>query len=219
MSTKTSKIFADRLSDLIEEKRQEDIDYRQISDKTEIPTGSLSNYANDKQQPNITRLAAIAKYFGVSTDWLLGLSDVRTPDIKTQAICNYTGLSEHAVFELFTKNSMGLGTGLSIILETPNAAFLLHALERYYYDLVAAYILEAAPEKNDDVQHAEISKAIRTRVQIHNTLQNVISNSGIEFLSVSDMYAAKVTHLLTNTLNALELKAQEDSKTYLSSKT
>ena len=218
MSTGTSKIFADRLSDLIAEKKQEGVDYRQIAEGTKIPTGSISNYANDVQQPNITRLAAIAEYFGVSTDWLLGLSDVRTPDIKTQAICNYTGLSEHAVFELFAKNSLGLGTGLSIILETPNAAFLLHALERYYYDLVAAYILEAVPDKIDDVQQAEISKAIKTRLQIHNTQHNVISDSGIEYLTVSDLYAAKATHLLTNTLNALELKAQEDSKTYLSSK-
>lgn len=219
MSTRTSKIFADRLSDLIEEKRQEDIDYRQISDKTEIPIGSLSNYANDKQQPNISRLAAIAEYFGVSTDWLLGLSDVRTPDIKTQAICSYTGLSEQAVFELFMNNCMDLGTGLSIILETPNAALLLHALEKYYYDLVAANILEDVPDKADDVLKREITDAIETRLQIHNSLQNVISNSGIEFLTVSDMYEAKATHLLSNTLKALKIKAKEDSRIYLSSKT
>ena len=41
MSTNTSKIFADRLSDLIEEKRQEGVDYRQISEKIKISTGAL----------------------------------------------------------------------------------------------------------------------------------------------------------------------------------
>lgn len=219
MSTSTSKIFADRLSDLIEEKKKKGVDYRLISAETNISTGALSNYANDVQQPNISKLAVIADYFGVSADWLLGLSDVRTPDIKTKAICCYTGLSERAVFELFANTAMGLSTGLNIILETPNAAMLLHALEKYYYDLVAAYILEAEPDYSSGIQQSEIQEAIKTRLQFHNILPNVISNSGIEFLTVSDMYAAKATNLLENTLKSLDTKAKNDSKVFLSHET
>ena len=75
MSSRISKVFADRLSDLIEAARQKGSDYRKISAEIGISIGALSNYANDQQQPNITKLVTIAKYFNVSTDFLLGLTD------------------------------------------------------------------------------------------------------------------------------------------------
>lgn len=79
-STKTSKIFSDRLSDLIAEAKEHGADYRSLASALEISTGALSNYASDKQQPNITTLHKIAKYFHVSSDWLLGLSEFPRKD-------------------------------------------------------------------------------------------------------------------------------------------
>ena len=74
-STEISKKFADRLSDLIESAKKKGHDYRFLAREIEISPAALSNYANAKQQPNVTTLYKIAKYFNVSADWLIGLSD------------------------------------------------------------------------------------------------------------------------------------------------
>ena len=42
----------------------------------------------------------LAQFYGVSVEWILGITDNRTTDIKVKEICEYTGLSEHAVNEL-----------------------------------------------------------------------------------------------------------------------
>ena len=73
---------------------------------------SLKNYeleynmvANKKRSEaglgmNITYLYALSDFFGVSADYLLGLSDAPTSNKDIKAICEYTGLSESAVESL-----------------------------------------------------------------------------------------------------------------------
>lgn len=50
---------------------------------------SVSNWENDNIQPSIEILMKLAEYFGVSTDYLLGLEEKRTLDV--------TGLSSEEV--------------------------------------------------------------------------------------------------------------------------
>lgn len=47
--------------------------------------------------PDAKSVHDLAMYFGVPTDWLLGLSDVRSTDIDIQRICQKTGLDERIV--------------------------------------------------------------------------------------------------------------------------
>ena len=100
----TRKQFADNLSDLIEESGKK---IKEISDATGIPTGSLSQYQNDSAEAGIDKLAKLAEYFHVSTDWLLGRTDVRSPDVKLQAAVKYTRLSEKAVEQLHKLGTSG----------------------------------------------------------------------------------------------------------------
>ena len=57
----------------------------------------VSYYENGKRMPNTTDLYLLSEHFGVSTDYLLGLSDVQTTNADTKSICEATGLSEKAV--------------------------------------------------------------------------------------------------------------------------
>jgi transcriptional regulator with XRE-family HTH domain len=91
---RTTKLFADRLQDLIKDSGKS---IKELSRELNVSEGSLSKYQNDEAEAGITSMASIANYFKVSTDFLLGRTDVKTPDIEPQAIWEKTGLSEKAV--------------------------------------------------------------------------------------------------------------------------
>lgn len=46
---------------------------------------------------SVEKLYCLAKYFNVSTDYLLGNTDIESPDPQMQAACEYTRLSEQAI--------------------------------------------------------------------------------------------------------------------------
>ena len=49
------------------------------ADKLGVSPSSLSRYLNGLRDPELSYVIQIAEYFGVSTDWLLGLTnDIRT---------------------------------------------------------------------------------------------------------------------------------------------
>ena len=48
------------------------------------------------QDPSAETVAALAKYFNVSADWILGLTDVKSTDKATRDLCATFGLSESA---------------------------------------------------------------------------------------------------------------------------
>lgn len=54
-------------------------------------------YCNGDRLPDVITLLRIAEKCSVSTDYLLGQSDVRTQVPEIQSICKYTGLTESAV--------------------------------------------------------------------------------------------------------------------------
>lgn len=75
----------------------------------EISKDSLINYevsdenhtkAYKNNGMRIEYLRYLADFYGVSTDWLLGLSEIRTPDTTIQAMSEMTGLSEDAINNL-----------------------------------------------------------------------------------------------------------------------
>lgn len=63
-----------------------------LAKKLNITKQTISNWENDNIQPSIEMLIRLAKLFGVSTDYLLGLSD--------SAQLNVDGLSSEIVAHL-----------------------------------------------------------------------------------------------------------------------
>ena len=59
-------------------------------------------YLNGDRIPDAATLIQICQKCNVSSDWLLGLSDVKKPDMSIKATCAFTGLSEKAVNYLRT---------------------------------------------------------------------------------------------------------------------
>ncbi len=57
----------------------------------------ISYYENAKRRPNIEILVELAEIFSVSTDYLLGLTDVKSTETDIKAMCDYTGLTEESL--------------------------------------------------------------------------------------------------------------------------
>ena len=64
--------FAIRLKELRTERKLSQV---QLADKTELGKTSIYQWENDLRIPNANAIIALAKFFGVSSDYLLGLED------------------------------------------------------------------------------------------------------------------------------------------------
>ena len=65
-----------RLKDLREDS---DITQSELADHLHIRQNTYSQYENGQRQIPLELLIALAKYYGTSTDYILGLTDERKP--------------------------------------------------------------------------------------------------------------------------------------------
>lgn len=112
METNKSFIMADRLKQLREAKK---LSHEKLS-KTlsgkygiKISSDSLMNYEvseenHSKSYKNlgmrVEYLYCLADFYGVSADWILGISDVKSPDANLRAVVEYTGMSGRSIMQL-----------------------------------------------------------------------------------------------------------------------
>jgi transcriptional regulator with XRE-family HTH domain len=65
-----------------------------------ISSSAVRMWCTGYARPDIEKLPAICKYFNVSADWLLGLSETQSVKMEFREICKETGLSDHALINL-----------------------------------------------------------------------------------------------------------------------
>lgn len=125
---KYNAVFAVRLRALLDEHK---VTITTLANELGVSRQAVSQYADGSTQPNGEKLVLIAKYFGASTDYLLGLSDVQTPDADVQAIHEKTGLNEEAIKRLIRwkkHDANDLAQLISWIAESTNVIPLLSLL-------------------------------------------------------------------------------------------
>lgn len=82
---------------LVQLREQRGITQQELADKLEITRQSLSLYEKAERTINIELLAKIADFFDVSTDYLMGRTDVSSMNEDIQTVGKVTGLSENAI--------------------------------------------------------------------------------------------------------------------------
>ena len=90
-------IFKKRLKDLRNEKG---LSQDKLADDLGVSKGAISYYETGQRAPDIVVLSAMADYFKVSADYLLGRTEVKSADTKTRDICDYLDLSDNSIFAL-----------------------------------------------------------------------------------------------------------------------
>lgn len=112
-----------RLRELIDNsgKTKKDIAASEALQNCDVST--ITKHYNGDREVNSDFIVRYAKYFGVSTDYLLGLSDAATSDKDVQFICDYTGLSEksvdilHLIFDDILKADYSYIDTLNLLVE------------------------------------------------------------------------------------------------------
>lgn len=99
--------FGKRLTAIMQEKG---INRAALKDATGISLQSISNYLNDRRKPDCEIVAEIAAALNVSSDYLLGLSNISSRDEQLQGIHEKIGLSEPAINHL-TRLNQNFGGG------------------------------------------------------------------------------------------------------------
>ena len=66
------KKFAERLKEIRTEKN---LTQMQLSKETGLSAGAIGFWETEKRIPNAMAIIALAKFFGVTTDYLLGVTD------------------------------------------------------------------------------------------------------------------------------------------------
>ena len=98
----TLEIFVKRLKEEIENKL--DIDHTLSIPKQANEMGisyqTFIKYVNGTASPNIANLSRMAKYYNVSTDYLIGVSNDKPIDVNISMIEKYTGLNQGTIDSL-----------------------------------------------------------------------------------------------------------------------
>lgn len=74
---------------------------RDVASELNISYSSLSKYERGDQQPSYETLMKMADYFNVTTDYIIGYTDIRTKNIEDRAIAERTGLTLRSIDMLY----------------------------------------------------------------------------------------------------------------------
>lgn len=123
-------LFHERFRQLKEEAGKTQL---QIANDLGIKQQTVSYYANGRE-PDYDTLITIAKYFGVSLDYLLGVSDCKKPE--NEDFCEKTGLSERAVNILSGREpdvymiwGKGIGEAIDQIICSPHLNYIISSFQ------------------------------------------------------------------------------------------
>ena len=89
-----NSVFAKRLRELIE---STGVSQAELANSVSVTRQAINSYTLGNTVPNSDVLTDIAKYFDVSSDYLLGLIDIKSNDITVKSICEEIGLSDKSV--------------------------------------------------------------------------------------------------------------------------
>ena len=73
---------------------------RELAKQLNVKDNIVSYWCKGDRTPNTSQIIQIANYLNVSTDYLLGVTDVTTTDKDLQFVCDYTGLKEETIKQL-----------------------------------------------------------------------------------------------------------------------
>lgn len=118
-----SKPFPSRLRQLMQERGY--TQQQLANELSGMQRSTIAGYVTGQSSPDFERLVQIADFFNVSTDYLLGRTEIQSANIEKRAISDYTGLPEEVVSRLKTCKRGGWNKVLAAALNDSFFAMLI----------------------------------------------------------------------------------------------
>lgn len=109
---------------------------------------SIAKYENGDRIPDGLIIAKIAKHYNTTSDYILGLTDVKTTDIDIKNMCEYTGLNENSVsilHEIYTSSIDNICEYFDIVNKSITSLYIFEMalfIQRYHKSLSQKYKIE-----------------------------------------------------------------------------
>ena len=132
-----------------EARKDKGLSIQDVTNATGVHKSMISALENEPKDGKIrdvgySNIVKLAQFYGVSIDWLLGISDVRSPEINLQSACKYTGLTEKTIAEIrklcvdgFFNDENEFSELLEVLFTNGTFRFLLDELFAFYISLSA----------------------------------------------------------------------------------
>lgn len=179
-----------------------------------LSRGTVAKYCSGGGMPVSEVLAKICEKCDVSSDYLLGLSDVRKPNADVRAIVEYTGLTEKVVDELHPTAQYQYGSSkldskiISAILLSQEWKNVQEELSEFFYHLCQRINLtkEFFEKPQDDIEINAKLDQNEDNIDLH------IFKASRSFSLLLDRMADAFMDIPVNKLQGTDV---EDFKTYL----
>lgn len=211
-----NKTIGCRINQLLAEK---DVKQKDLARKLGVTDNTVSYFVSGARKPNIEQIIKIAKYFNVSTDYILGVSNAKTADVDVKAVCEYTGLSAEAVNNLpkyHERDIIILDTlirnyffedFLKILSELYAKTILSDSLENLYTDHICKLFNISIDEYNnyyskDNYFYSRIKKVVAHKIgQKNKEVMQIYNRIDIEYNNYQ--IAKELEHLKKTSLDRL----------------
>ena len=136
-NAKICVLFASRLN---KELTENEINQEEFANKIGVSTGALSNYRNGKNIPTGDIVVKIANEFKCSTDYLLGLTNLKSINSDFKTIHEITGLTDKSIEYLKNMNDdKYIIDTLNFLFENENKYQFLSTLKKFLWSKVWCY--------------------------------------------------------------------------------
>lgn len=177
---KANSVFAVKLRKLFDESGKTHVSLAKHIDEVSgesITRQAVGQWCSGKTCPSLKIVPIIADFFGVTTDYLLTDTEIKTADTDIKGICEYTGLTEKAVaaleqsyfdgytniiktinflLEEFTEgfNNENAGKGNPILIDIINCLSISAANTPYKFSFTLKQLSkEEAKEAKENIQY------------------------------------------------------------------
>lgn len=165
---------------------------QELATALECDTSMVTKHYNGDRAVSVDFLVKYARYFNVTTDYLLGLSESQTTDTNLNAVCKYTGLSENVVQKIQDrKKNIFFKKCLEFLIDDED-----------FFDLISSYLFSSTYEY---FKESEYFQSIKEKDDIYWIVKNYLLIQESKFSRLMEEFPKKKDKIKNELLTTHEI--------------